>query len=154
MSTWKHFYLHIYFYYIGTLSTLVGWAISQGKALLSKEGKEEITALKDALRAVLSGRTCQNWALLLFFVHQVSSCRVLLYYLCCGFSSEGLFRCSLWSTDNFWLYGYTILHKHLQEKSEDLRLLPRHEVTPWYPPPLFYIYNKDFALTVASCMNV
>ena len=40
--------------------------------MMSREGKEDIMGLKDALRGVLNGRTCQNWAVLLLCVKQVS----------------------------------------------------------------------------------
>ena len=40
--------------------------------MMSKEGKEEIMGLKESLRGVFNGRTCQNWAVLLFYVKQVS----------------------------------------------------------------------------------
>ena len=51
----------------GVMSSMVGWAIQQGKAVTDQEGRDEVVAIKDTLRGVYSGRSCQNWALLLFF---------------------------------------------------------------------------------------
>ena len=39
---------------------------------MSREGKEDIMGLKDSLGVVFNGRACQNWALVLFFMKQVS----------------------------------------------------------------------------------
>ena len=50
---------------------MIGWAIQQGKEVM--DGREEVLALKDALRGVFKGRDCQNWAILLFFVKKVSA---------------------------------------------------------------------------------
>ena len=48
--------------------------------MMSREGKEDIMGLKDALRGVLNGRTCQNWAVLLLCVKQVSFTKNRNYY--------------------------------------------------------------------------
>ena len=51
----------------GELSSAIGWAIAQGKLLLSN--RDEIRELKKMTQ--LHGRSSQNWAILLFFVKQV-----------------------------------------------------------------------------------
>ena len=50
---------------------MVGWAIEQGKAVTTQEGKQEVVEVKESLRGVFHGRSCQNWGLLLFFVKKV-----------------------------------------------------------------------------------
>ena len=40
--------------------------------MMSKEGIEDIMGLKDVLRKVFNGRACQNWAILLIYVKQLS----------------------------------------------------------------------------------
>ena len=45
--------------------------------MMSREGKE---GLKESLRGVLSGRACQNWAVALFYVKQVSFPTGIIYY--------------------------------------------------------------------------
>ena len=37
----------------------------------SSEGKDAVVGLKESLRGLFSGRTCSNWAVLLFFTKQV-----------------------------------------------------------------------------------
>ena len=55
----------------GVLSSMVGWAIQQGKTVATTDGKEEVLELKESIRGIFQGRNCQNWALLLFFVKEV-----------------------------------------------------------------------------------
>ena len=52
----------------GVLSSMVGWAIQQGKTVATTDGKEEVLELKESIRGIFQG---QNWALLLFFVKKV-----------------------------------------------------------------------------------
>ncbi len=55
----------------GDMTALIGWAISQGEHLTSKDGTKEFLQLKDSLRNFKKGRSCTNWALLLFFLKRV-----------------------------------------------------------------------------------
>ena len=55
----------------GEISTMVGWAIEQGKVLNSSEVREEVKALKESLRGTVTGRSQTNLAVLLFFVKKV-----------------------------------------------------------------------------------
>ena len=55
----------------GKMSTMVGWAISLGKAVSSTAGKKEVVEIKEMLRGTYNGRNLQNWSLLLFFLKKV-----------------------------------------------------------------------------------
>ena len=55
----------------GMMSSMIGWAIQQGKAVEAPEGREEVVAIKESLRGVYQGRSLQNWGLLLFFLKKV-----------------------------------------------------------------------------------
>ena len=65
----------------GTLSSSIGWAIAQGKALLSQQGRDEVLEIKEKLRGIYHGRSLQNWALLMFFLKRVR-CHVLTCITC------------------------------------------------------------------------
>ena len=54
----------------GEPSKAIGWAISQGKLLMDE--RDALKDMKKRLQGTFHGRTCHNWAVLLFFVRQVS----------------------------------------------------------------------------------
>ena len=60
----------------GVMSSMIGWAIHQGKAVAAPEGRDEIVAIKECLRGTYQGRSLQNWGLLLFFLKKVC---IILY---------------------------------------------------------------------------
>ena len=56
----------------GMMSSTVGWAIQQGKAVEAPEGREDVMAIKESLQGIYQGRILQNWGLLLFFLKKVN----------------------------------------------------------------------------------
>ena len=61
----------------GEVSSAIGWAIKQRQVLLDDRGSSAVKELKERLRGIFHGRTCQNWAVLLFFLKEV--CSVINY---------------------------------------------------------------------------
>ena len=59
--------------------------------MMSREGKEDIMGLKESLRGVLSGRACQNWAIALFYVKQVSFPTGIIYNTYIHFNIDSYF---------------------------------------------------------------
>lgn len=57
----------------GEISKCIGWAISLGQR---DNLREDVLAIKDKLRGVMGGRKCKNWAIILYFVKQVSRCHL------------------------------------------------------------------------------
>lgn len=59
------------------LSSSIGWAIEKGKDLMNS--KDVVTQMRKKLRSIFQGRSCNNWAILLFFVKQVCTALCIIH---------------------------------------------------------------------------